>query len=74
MVLFLFYFIKSTKMGAYALHAIISPLFAWFKPWVLQIPDGKVYGANMGPTVGRQDPSGPMHMVAPWSLLSGIFY
>ena len=32
-------------------------------------PDNKVYGANMGPTRGRQDPGGPM--LAPWTLLSG---
>ena len=32
-------------------------------------PDGKVHGAYMGPTWGRQDPGGPM--LAPWSLLSG---
>ena len=24
-----------------------------------RIPDSKVYGANMGPTWGRQDPGGP---------------
>ena len=22
-------------------------------------PDSKIYGANMGPTLGRQDPGGP---------------
>ena len=32
-------------------------------------PDSKVYGANMGPTWGRQDPGGPI--LAPWILLSG---
>ena len=52
-------FIKFTKMGASALHAIISPVFAWRKPWVLQFPDSKVYGANTGPTWGRQDPGEP---------------
>ena len=34
------------------------------------IPDSKVYGANMGPTWGRQDPGGPH--VGPWTLLYGI--
>ena len=31
--------------------------------------DSKVYGTNMGPTWGRQDPDGPV--LAPWTLLSG---
>ena len=33
------------------------------------VPDSKVYGANMGPIWGRQDPGGPH--VGPWNLLSG---
>ena len=39
--------------------------------WHQDIPDSKVHGAYMGPIRGRQDPGGP-HMLAPWSLLSGI--
>ena len=35
----------------------------------IKSPDGKVYGANMGPTCRTQ--VGPM--LAPWTLLSGIF-
>ena len=34
----------------------------WNRPqaWILDdIPNGKVHGANMGPTWGRQDPGGP---------------
>ena len=34
------------------------------KTWV--IPERKVYGANMGPTWGRQDPGGPY--VGPMNL------
>ena len=34
------------------------------------VPDSKVYGANIGPIWGRQDPVGPM--LAPWTLLSGL--
>ena len=26
---------------------------------MITVPDSKVYGANMGPTWGRQDPGGP---------------
>ena len=39
---------------------------------VLMIPDSKVYGANMGPIWGRQDPGGPHvgHMnLAIWDML-----
>ena len=40
------------------------------------IPDSKVYGANMGPTWGRQDPGGP-HVgpmnFALWGLTSPLF-
>ena len=32
-------------------------------------PDGKVHGANMGPTWVLSAPDGPM--LAPWTLLSG---
>ena len=35
------------------------------------VTDSKVHGANMGPIWGRQDPGGPM--LAPWTLLSGMF-
>ena len=35
------------------------------------VPDNKVHGANMGPIRGQQDPGGPM--LAPWTLLSGVF-
>ena len=34
-----------------------------FRPWYCNgagnVPDSKVYGANMGPTWDRQDPGGP---------------
>ena len=33
-------------------------------------PDSKVYGANMGPTWGRQDPC-VAYVRATWTLLSG---
>ena len=31
-----------------------TSMYTWFKS-----PDSKVYGANMGPIWGRQDPGGP---------------
>ena len=38
-----------------------APLANWFGfyPIVDNFSDSKVYGANMGPTCGRQDPGGP---------------
>ena len=39
---------------------------------LLDNPDSKVHGANMGPIWARQDPGGPM--LAPWTLLSGNAY
>ena len=39
------------------------------------IPDSKVHGANMGPTLGRQDPSGPNvgHVnFAIWDVFYGV--
>ena len=35
------------------------------------IPDNKIHGANMGPTWVLSSPDGPM--LAPWTLLSGIY-
>ena len=42
----------------------IFALYIWGLPWVKQQvsgndPDNKVYGANMEPTWGQQDPGGP---------------
>ena len=39
--------------------------------WIPSIPDNKVHGANMGPTWVLSAPDG--RMLAPWTLLSGIF-
>ena len=39
--------------------------------YVYIVPDNEVYGANMGPTWGRQDPGGSH--VGPLNLLSGVY-
>ena len=43
--------------------------------WKLEeiFPDSKVYGANMGPTWGRQDPGGPMLAHGPCYLGSASY-
>ena len=41
--------------------------------WIFQsIPDSRVHGANMGPIWVLSAPGGPM--LAPWTLLSGMFF
>ena len=52
-----------------ALHADPVSTSILDKISMLGNPDRKVYGANMGPIWGRQDPGGPM--LVPWTLLSG---
>ena len=42
----------------------------WLRAWA--VPNSKVYGANMGPTWGRQDPGGPH--VGPMYFATGVIF
>ena len=59
------------------MYTVYSGLFCCGYIIILNNPDSKVHGANMGPSWGRQDPAGPYvgHMnLAIWESKHGLIW
>ena len=63
---------QSSKVHCAVIYIISKSYRYWHTKMQLTdvFPDGKVHGANMGPTWGRQDPGGPH--IGPMNLASWV--
>ena len=62
------YWFGDTNLPDKKVYLFCCCFFTWLPNDAIN-PANKVYGANMGPIWGRQDPGGPH--VGPMNLLSG---
>ena len=58
------FLVKDKVRLSHTVYAMAADIMALRRGWasaatILTYPDSKVYGANIGPIWGRQDPGGP---------------